>query len=133
MLPENHEALRGSEENTLLLVLSHYIMSRSFATPWTVVHQFPLSMGFPRQEYWSGLPFPPPGDLPNQGTEPTFYHWATWEARRKHEKIRNEETESITMYLIQRPSTLGMLSNIEILEQHLPSYKLLLCLHFYLR
>ena len=36
-----------------------------FATPWTVVHQAPPSMGFPRQEYWSGLPFPPPGDLAN--------------------------------------------------------------------
>ena len=36
-----------------------------FATPWTVTHQAPLSMGFPRQEYWSGLPFPSPGDLPN--------------------------------------------------------------------
>ena len=35
-------------------------MSDSFATPWTVAHQAPLSMGFPRQEYWSGLPFPSP-------------------------------------------------------------------------
>ena len=41
-----------------------------FMTPWTVAHQAPLSMGFPRQEYWSGLPFPPPGDLPNPGIEP---------------------------------------------------------------
>ena len=40
-----------------------------FETPWTVAHQAPLSMGFPRQEYWSGLPCPPPGDLPNPGTE----------------------------------------------------------------
>ena len=36
-------------------------------TPQTVAHQAPLSMGFPRQEYWSGLPFPSPGDLPNRG------------------------------------------------------------------
>ena len=42
-----------------------------FATPWTVAHQALLSMGFPRQEYWSELTFPPLGDLPNQGTEPT--------------------------------------------------------------
>ena len=42
-------------------------MSDSFVTPWTVVHQAPLSMGFPRQEYWSGLPFPSPGDLSNRG------------------------------------------------------------------
>ena len=41
-----------------------------FATQWTVAHQAPLSMGFSRQEYWSGLPFPPPGDLPNPGMEP---------------------------------------------------------------
>ena len=40
-----------------------------FATLWTVAHQAPLSMGFSRQEYWSGLPCPPPGDLPNPGNE----------------------------------------------------------------
>ena len=39
-------------------------------TPWTVARQTPLSMGFSRQEYWSGLPFPSPGDLPNPGIEP---------------------------------------------------------------
>ena len=43
-----------------------------FATPWTVAHKTPLSMGFSRQEYWSGLPFPSPGDLPHPGTEPAF-------------------------------------------------------------
>ena len=43
---------------------------RLFATLWTVARQAPLSMGFSRQEYWSGLPFPPPGDLPNPGIEP---------------------------------------------------------------
>ena len=42
-----------------------------FGTPWTIAHQAPLSMGFSRQEYWSGLPFPSPGDLPNSGIEPT--------------------------------------------------------------
>ena len=41
-----------------------------FATPWTVAHQAPLSMGFPSQEYWSGLPLPPPGDLPHPGVKP---------------------------------------------------------------
>ena len=39
--------------------------------PWTVAYQAPLSMGFSRQAYWSGLPFPSPGDLPNPGIEPT--------------------------------------------------------------
>ena len=41
-----------------------------FVTPWTVAHQPPLSMGFPRQEYWSGLPFPLPRDLPNPEIKP---------------------------------------------------------------
>ena len=73
-------------------VLSGFSHFPLFATPWTVAHQAPLSMGFSRQEYWSGLPFPPPGDLPDSGTElmsPTssalagrfFTTGATWEAR----------------------------------------------------
>ena len=41
-----------------------------FETPWTIAYQAPPSMGFSRQEYWSGLPFPSPGDLLNQGIEP---------------------------------------------------------------
>ena len=41
-----------------------------FVTPWTVAHQAPPSMEFSRQEYWCGLPFPSPGDLPNPGIEP---------------------------------------------------------------
>ena len=43
---------------------------RLFETLWTVAHLAPLSMGFSRQEYWSGLPFPSPGDLPDPGIEP---------------------------------------------------------------
>ena len=43
---------------------------RLFATPWTVAYQAPLSMGFSRHGYWSGLPFPSPGDLPDPGIEP---------------------------------------------------------------
>ena len=70
-------------------------MSKSFATPWTAAHQARLSMGFSRQEYWSGLPCPPPGDLPNPGIEPTspvspalaggfFTTGTTWEAQYTH-------------------------------------------------
>ena len=60
-----------------------------FAIPWTVAHQAPLSVGFSRQEHWSGLPFPPPGDLPNPGMEPRSlsspaladgFFITTWEA-----------------------------------------------------
>ena len=48
----------------------HSVVSNSFATPWTVAHQAPLSMEFSRQEDWRGLSFPSPGDLSNPGTEP---------------------------------------------------------------
>ena len=62
-----------------------------FATPWTVACQAPLSMGFSRQRYWNGLPFPTPGDLPDPGMEPVslrslalaggfFTASTTWEA-----------------------------------------------------
>ena len=72
-------------------MLSHFSHVQFFATLWTVAHQAPLSMGFSRQEYWSGLPCPPPGDLPNPGIKPMslmspalagryFYHHTTWEA-----------------------------------------------------
>ena len=44
------------------------------ATPWTVAYQAPLFMGFSRQEYWSGLSFPCPGDLPDPGFRQTLYH-----------------------------------------------------------
>ena len=64
---------------------------RLFVTPWTVAHQSPLFMGFPREEYWSGLPFPSLGDLPDPEVEPTslaspalaggfFTISTTWEA-----------------------------------------------------
>ena len=43
---------------------------RLFVTPWTVAYQAPPSLGLSRQEYWSGLPFPSPGDIPNPGIEP---------------------------------------------------------------
>ena len=67
------------------------VMSNSSVTPWTVVHQTPLSMGLSRQEYWSELPFPTSGDFPNPGIELTslvspalagrdFTTSTTWEA-----------------------------------------------------
>ena len=61
----------GVQESTCVRAqsLSHV---RIFATLWTVALQAPLSMGFPRQEYWSGLPFPTPGDLPDPGIKRKF-------------------------------------------------------------
>ena len=69
------------------------VMSDSFVTLWTIACQAPLAKRFSRQEYWSGLPFPSPGDLPNRGIKPTslvlpalakgFLTAATWEAQGK--------------------------------------------------
>ena len=73
------------------------VMSDSRETPWAVAHQASLSVGFSRQEYWSGLPCPPPGDLPNPRIEPrspalqenSFANWATREALKT---IKQERT-----------------------------------------
>ena len=51
-------------------MLSHFNCVRLFVMLWTVTHQAPLFMGLSRQEYWSGLPCPPPEDLPDPGIEP---------------------------------------------------------------
>ena len=87
---------KGSEKEYIYMyihicVLSHFSCVQLFATLWTVACQAPLSMGFSRQEYWSGLPFPSPGDLSDPGintaslTSPAlaggfFITSATWEA-----------------------------------------------------
>ena len=65
-------------------------------TPWTIAHQAPLSSGIPRQEYWSGLSFPPPGDLPDPEIKPEspalaarfFTTSATWEAQERYTKTQ---------------------------------------------
>ena len=54
-----------------MIVLSCFSCILLFATLWTTACQAPPSMGFSRQEYWSGLPCPPPGDLPDSGAQPT--------------------------------------------------------------
>ena len=80
--------LRRVDESCLRACSITSVMSKSFATPWTAVHQAYLSMGLTREEYWSGLPFPPPGDLPDPGIKPVSPALAgrflttstTWEA-----------------------------------------------------
>ena len=82
-----------------MILISKYVpagsVARVFVTLWTVAHQDPLSMGFSRQEYWSGFPCPPPGDLPDPGVKLTslrspafsgrfFTTSATWEAVSKY-------------------------------------------------
>ena len=62
-------------------MLSHFSHVWLFETPWTVAHQAPLPMGFSRQEYWSGLPSPPPGDLPYPlGSNPRLLCLLHWQA-----------------------------------------------------
>ena len=65
-------------------MLSHSVVF-TFATPWPVACQAPLSMEFSRQEYWNGLPFPFPGDLPNPGIEPGLLHcrWILYQLNHK--------------------------------------------------
>ena len=73
----SHDALFCSEA-LLLLLLSCFSCVRLCATPWTVAHQSPLSMGFSRQEYWSGLPFPSPGNLPDPGSNQHLLYWQAY-------------------------------------------------------
>ena len=84
---EHHERrCHGHSPNYDLARSRSRSVTSASVTPWTVARQPPLSMAFPRQEYWSGLPCPPPGDLPDPGIEPVslyvscigrwvLYHW----------------------------------------------------------
>ena len=93
-------AMKGKKIRVLCISIALFLCVRVqwlshvqfFAVPWTVVHQAPLSMELSRQEYWSGLPFPPPWDLPDPGIKTTspaspglaggfFTTSGTWEAR----------------------------------------------------
>ena len=65
---------QGSPYAWILCVLSSFSRVQLFVTLWTVARQAPLSMGFPKQEYWSGLPFSSPGDLPDSWIEPGLPH-----------------------------------------------------------
>ena len=79
----NHPSITEGKKRTL--PLNHILPGGSgdlvakscptLATPWTIAFQAPLSIGFSRQEYWSGLPFPSPGDLPDPGIEPRSPVW----------------------------------------------------------
>ena len=67
-----YKALNSRKNDILKVKVKSLSRVHLFATPWTVAHQAPPSVGFSRQEYWSGLPFPSPGDLPDPGVEPRF-------------------------------------------------------------
>ena len=74
---------KGHVECVCALVLSPV---RLLSTPWAVAHQAPLSVGFPRQEYWSRLPFSSPGDLPNPGIKPASFMSPTCHGTAKKKK-----------------------------------------------
>ena len=75
-------------ENPVVVIVELLSHVQLFEIPWTAARQAPLSMGFPRQEYWGGLPFPSPGDHPYPGIKPTSPaspalpggFFTTWEA-----------------------------------------------------
>ena len=70
MTEQHHHVIKRISYRYKRVVVGSLSRVQFFATPQTVVGQAPLSMGFPRQEYWSGLPFPSLGDLPNSGIKP---------------------------------------------------------------
>ena len=88
-------------------LLSHVQL---FATPWTVAHQAPPSMGFSRQEYLNGLPFPSSGDLPDPGVEP---------------RSPALQADPLTSKLLGKPSKVGIILNMSIHLHKCPQkYKL---------
>ena len=92
-----------------------------FATSGTVAHQPPLSMVFPRQEYWSGLPFPIPGNLPEPGVEPTspsspalaagfVYRCANWEAPKERKLIHTYRGRDKYVCIIESLSSTAVIN-----------------------
>ena len=111
-------------------------MYNSSVTPWTVACQTPLSIGFPRQEYWSGLPIPSPGELPDPGIKsasPALQvdssHWVTWcpsVQSLSHVRL------FVTPWIASRQASLSITSFQSLLklmsiESMMPSSHLILC------
>ena len=101
--------MTGSAFHVCACMLSCFSRVQLCSTLWTVAHQTLLSMGFSRQEYWSRLPFPPPGDFPDPGikagslTFPAlasrfFTTSATWEAQDCRGNVKREEVPGVVMY-----------------------------------
>ena len=89
-------------------VKSLSLCDRLFVTLWTVAHQVPPSMGFSRQEYWSGLPFPSPGDLPNPRIEP---------------RSPALQADALTVELPGKPKNTGV-SSLSLRQKIFPSQEL---------
>ena len=96
--------------STYEIVLSHFSHIQLFATQCTVACQAPLSMGFSRQKYWSGLPFLSPGDLPNPGIEPVFLMSPALAAGslpvaplgKRHERVRKQDLNMEGLQMIMQ-------------------------------
>ena len=83
-----------------------------FVTLWTITHQAPLSMGFPKQEYCSGLPFPPPGIFQTQGSNPCRLHWQADSLPLSHERSL---LSTVILSKLQSPSyhhTIAILNSV---------------------
>ena len=78
-------------------VLSHFSRVQLFVTSWIVTHQAPLPKEFSRQEYWTGVPFPIPGDLPYLGSNPSLLHLLQW------------QTDSLPLAPPENPKTVNFL------------------------
>ena len=83
-----------------MCVLGCSLLSDSLATPWSAARQAPLSMGVSRQEHWSGLPFPPPGDLPDPGIEPASDCLLHWQADSLLARL-NKETHNVDLICLE--------------------------------
>ena len=85
--------------------LCHFSCTQLFETPWTVAHWAPVSMGFSRQEYWSRLPCPPPGDLPDAGIKPQSLRSSAWASRFFTTSATWEaQMETLMLYITVRTS-----------------------------
>jgi len=91
-------------------VLSKFSHIWLFVTPWTVGRQAPPSMGFSRQEYWSGLPCPPPGDLPDPGIEPTSLMSPAWAGGFFTASGTGKPLYTVKTYSVENPSPSSNLS-----------------------
>ena len=109
-----HKNMQNFHHGEVLMLLCAKSLSRVwfFVNPWTVASQAPLSLGFSRQEYWSGLPCPPPGDLPDPGIKPVSLMPPALTAR--------FFTTSATWKACEVPKTLEMLLFSTVASRHTP-------------
>ena len=109
-----------------------------FVTPWTVARQAPVSMGFSRREYWCGLPFPSPGDLPDPGIEAmsyiSCYRWATREdflEGRVYNNERSERRRDMDGLWILRGHSLSLLFRWDLIQWELYYWQWVLAIDFF--